>query len=164
MDLSENEETKMLDFKAIGNGIRERRQRLGYSQDALAETLGVTHQAISRWEQGEAMPTVENLAELCSLFDIGFEELLLLGRPVDPTAKNIFDGHSRTYVVKEIISGRCPYDFVGNFNVFMPQERIMLLRAVKEGKLTADLLSLRQKLTQEERIFLFGKKQIHCMW
>lgn len=164
MDLSENEEAKMLDFKAIGNGIRERRQRLGYSQDALAETLGVTHQAISRWEQGEAMPTVENLAELCSLFDVGFEELLLLGRPVDPTAKNIFDGHSRTYVVKEIISGRCPYDFVGNFNVFMPQERIMLLRAVKEGKLTADLLSLRQKLTQEERIFLFGKKQIHRMW
>ena len=86
----------MLDFKAIGNGIRERRQKLGYSQDALAETLGVTHQAISRWEQGEAMPTVENLAELCSLFDIGFEERLLLGRPVDPTAKNIFDGHSRT--------------------------------------------------------------------
>lgn len=164
MDLSENEEAKMLDFKAIGNGIRERRQRLGYSQDALAETLGVTHQAISRWEQGEAMPTVENLAELCSLFDTGFEELLLLGRPVDPTAKNIFDGHSRTYVVKEIISGRCPYDFVGNFNVFMPQERIMLLRAVKEGKLTADLLSLRQKLTQEELIFLFGKKQIHRMW
>lgn len=164
MDLSENEEAKMLDFKAIGNGIRERRQRLGYSQDALAETLGVTHQAISRWEQGEAMPTVENLAELCSLFDIDFEELLLLGRPVDPTAKNIFDGHSRTYVVKEIISGRCPYDFVGNFNVFMPQERIMLLRAVKEGKLTADLLSLRQKLTQEELIFLFGKKQIHRMW
>ena len=164
MDLSENEEAKMLDFKAIGNGIRERRQKLGYSQDALAETLGVTHQAISRWEQGEAMPTVENLAELCSLFDIGFEELLLLGRPVDPTAKNIFDGHSRTYVVKEIISGRCMYDFVGNFNVFMPQERIMLLRAVKEGKLTADLLSLRQKLTQEELIFLFGKKQIHRMW
>lgn len=164
MDLSENEEAKMLDFKAIGNGIRERRQKLGYSQDALAETLGVTHQAISRWEQGEAMPTVENLAELCSLFDIGFEELLLLGRPVDPTAKNIFDGHSRTYVVKEIISGRCPYDFVGNFDVFMPQERIMLLRAVKEGKLTADLLSLRQKLTQEELIFLFGRKQIHRMW
>lgn len=164
MDLSENEEAKMLDFKAIGNGIRERRQKLGYSQDSLAETLGVTHQAISRWEQGEAMPTVENLAELCSLFDIGFEELLLLGRPVDPIAKNIFDGHSRTYVVKEIISGRCTYDFVGNFNVFMPQERIMLLRAVKEGKLTADLLSLRQKLTQEELIFLFGKKQIHRMW
>ncbi len=40
----------------------------------------------------------------------------------------------------------------------------MLLRAVKEGKLTADLLSLRQKLTQEELIFLFGKKQIHRMW
>lgn len=31
MDLSENEEAKMLDFKAIGNGIRERRQKLGYS-------------------------------------------------------------------------------------------------------------------------------------
>lgn len=149
----------MLDFKAIGNGIREQRQRFGYSQDALAEMLGVTHQAISRWEQGEAMPTVENLAELCSLFDIGFDELLLLGRPVDPTAKNIFDGHSRIYVIKEIISGRCPYDFVDKFNVFMPQERIMLLRAVREGKLPADLSSLKQKLTQEEMIFLFGKKQ-----
>lgn len=48
--------------------------------DSLAELLGVSHRAVSRWELGMAVPTVDNLVELCDLFEVSFEQLLCLDK------------------------------------------------------------------------------------
>ncbi len=147
----------MLDFEAIGNNIHDLRVSQGYSQDKLAELLGVSHQAVSRWELGLAAPSVDNLVELCSLFDTSFEQLLCLNKCITLDEKDIFKGHSRMFVVKELTSGNYDYDVAENFNIFFPQERLMLLRAIKEGKLKADLPKLMHKLTPEETNLLTGK-------
>lgn len=148
----------MLDLQSVGENIRSLRIDKGLSQDYIAELLGVSHQAVSRWENGLAAPSVDNIAELCEVFDVSFEQLLCLNRQIQWDAKDIFKGHSRMFVVKQIVSGQVEYDVVSNLNVFMPQERLLILRAIKEGKLKVNPNRLYSKLTPDELRYLGGKK------
>ena len=52
------------------------RMQKGLSQDALAETLYVTRQAVSRWETGETTPNVETLKLLSKFYDVSVNTLL----------------------------------------------------------------------------------------
>ena len=56
--------------------ILELRTRNGLSQDALAEKVFVTRQAVSRWETGETIPNTETLKLLSKLFDVSINTLL----------------------------------------------------------------------------------------
>lgn len=56
--------------------IIELRTRTGLSQDALAEKVYVTRQAVSRWETGETIPNTETLKLLSQLFDVSINTLL----------------------------------------------------------------------------------------
>lgn len=52
------------------------RKQAGLSQDALARQLGVSRQAISKWELGTAMPETENIVKLAKIFDVKTDYLL----------------------------------------------------------------------------------------
>lgn len=121
----------MLDLVKIGEKIKECRQRKGYSQEQLAETLFVSRQAVSRWEQGLAMPTIDNLCELIGLFDVSFDSLLCLNLPPTFDKTDIFSGHSRQYVVNEICRGRLQIDLSEEFYRFSSDERMQILVALK---------------------------------
>lgn len=56
--------------------ILKLRMQKGLSQDALAEKIHVTRQAISRWEIGETVPNTETLKLLSKLFDVSINTLL----------------------------------------------------------------------------------------
>jgi transcriptional regulator with XRE-family HTH domain len=58
----------------MGALIRESRERAGMSQEALAEALGVSRQAVSKWEMGAAVPTPENLKALSEVLGVSFIE------------------------------------------------------------------------------------------
>lgn len=45
----------------IGAGIREQRERLGMSQEALARACMVSRQTISNWETGKTLPDIQSL-------------------------------------------------------------------------------------------------------
>ena len=49
------------------------------SQEQLAEKLGVSRQAISRWEAGETTPDMANLLGLCDVFDVSADFLIREG-------------------------------------------------------------------------------------
>lgn len=61
-------------------GVAERlaalRQRAGLSQGEVAERLNVSRQAVSRWETGLTIPSIDNLARLSRLYGITLDELL----------------------------------------------------------------------------------------
>lgn len=59
-----------LDPVAFGLRIYVARRKLGLSRAKLAEKLGVTVQAIGRWERGETIPNCSLLAELCFLLEM----------------------------------------------------------------------------------------------
>lgn len=56
--------------------ILELRTKHNLSQDALAEKVHVTRQAVSRWENGDTIPNTETLKLLSKLFDVSINTLL----------------------------------------------------------------------------------------
>lgn len=59
----------------LGKTIRELRHRDGRTQDELAEALGVTAQAVSRWESGGSYPDMELIPAIANYFHISIDEL-----------------------------------------------------------------------------------------
>lgn len=50
--------------------IRTLRKERGLSQEALAEALGVSRQAVTKWEDGSALPSTANLLSLADFFGV----------------------------------------------------------------------------------------------
>ncbi len=59
----------------IGAFISERRKAKGWTQSQLAEKLGITDKAISKWETGRSMPDLSLFMPLCTLLDVTLNEL-----------------------------------------------------------------------------------------
>lgn len=66
----------MIDNRAVGKTIAALRQNRNMTQQQLAATLNVSHQAVSKWENGAALPDVQTLMALTRLFGITMEQLL----------------------------------------------------------------------------------------
>lgn len=64
-----------MDLKTA-NRLQQLRKENGYSQDALAEKLGLSRQAISKWERGESSPDTDNLIALAELYHMTLDQLL----------------------------------------------------------------------------------------
>ncbi len=60
----------------ISKRIQRLRKSMGFSQEQLADKIGVSRQAISKWESDQATPTLENLIELASIYNISVDELI----------------------------------------------------------------------------------------
>ena len=60
----------------FGEKIQKLRREAGLSQESFAEQLGVSRQAVSKWESGAADPSTSNLLALAKLFGVPAEELL----------------------------------------------------------------------------------------
>ena len=72
-----------MDAKATGGLIARRRKEQNWSQGDLAERLHVTDKAISKWETGRGLPTVDLLEPLAEALDLTVSELLS-GRELTP--------------------------------------------------------------------------------
>lgn len=59
----------------LGQRIRELRRRDGRTQEAFAEAIGVTSQAVSRWEVGGGYPDMEMIPSIANYFGITIDEL-----------------------------------------------------------------------------------------
>ena len=59
-----------------GNYLKELRVKNGLSQEKLAEQLGVSRQSVSKWEQGYAVPSSDNVLELSKLYGISADNIL----------------------------------------------------------------------------------------
>ena len=62
--------------ETLGKRIAASRKALGLTQDALAEKLGVTAQAVSKWENDQSCPDIAMLPKLAEIFDITIDALL----------------------------------------------------------------------------------------
>lgn len=69
------EETKIV-RKSLSELLKENRLRCKMTQEFVAESIGVSRQAVSKWENGTSEPNTSNLMALAKLYGISAEELL----------------------------------------------------------------------------------------
>lgn len=76
--------------ETLGKRIASNRKSLGLTQDALAEQLGVTAQAVSKWENDQSCPDISMLPRLAAIFGCSVDALLGLSTasPVRPEAED----------------------------------------------------------------------------
>ena len=63
-------------MKDLGKRIKQARIRAGITQENVAEIVGVSRTAVTRWEQGEIEPRLDHLAALAGLFGVTADHLL----------------------------------------------------------------------------------------
>ena len=63
--------------ETIGTRIASLRSQYSYSQEYVADQLGVSRQAVSKWEQNQSSPDTENLIALSQLFNVSVEYLAI---------------------------------------------------------------------------------------
>ena len=62
--------------KTLGETLKELRTEKNMTQEFVAESLGVSRQAVSKWENGTSEPSTSNLIAIAKLYEIAPEELL----------------------------------------------------------------------------------------
>lgn len=62
--------------RSLGERIKDHRMKCKMTQEFVAESLGVSRQAVSKWESGSSDPSTSNLIALAKLFKITVEELI----------------------------------------------------------------------------------------
>ena len=62
--------------RSLGEALKSRRMERRMTQEFVAETIGVSRQAVSKWENGTSDPSTSNLCALARLYQVPVEELL----------------------------------------------------------------------------------------
>ena len=71
----------------IANRLVELRKKAGLSQEELAAKIGLSRQAVSKWERAEASPDTDNLICLAKLYGVSLDELLNSDESVEDIAR-----------------------------------------------------------------------------
>ena len=61
----------------ISERLQELRKKEGYSQEQVAEMLGLSRQAISKWESGQGKPEIDNIIKLTEIYHVSADYILL---------------------------------------------------------------------------------------
>jgi transcriptional regulator with XRE-family HTH domain len=100
--------------------LKEARLKAGYTQIQAAEKLGVTRQALSRWENGRGYPDTDNLAEIGELYRIPLEQLFGTATLSQPENKD----NSMFLLVLSAIAAIIPFmGFVLCYVIFKKNQR-----------------------------------------
>lgn len=99
-----------MDNKQIGNYIRSLRKNMGLTQGNLAEQLEVSRQAVSKWENGMAIPDVSLLPKLSKILDMDIEGILY-GEPHELVGDiagiiSLWPYENKTVSITDIVNGK----------------------------------------------------------
>ena len=98
------------------------RKARNMSQEELAEQLGVSRQAVSRWEVGTALPDASNILQLSKLFGVSADYLLnddYKGEAPTPIKSKSVSSIAGTFVKKIIALCVAGFGFIGNFVIYV---------------------------------------------
>ena len=110
--------------------IKHYRKQAGLSQEKMAEKIGVSRQAITKWENGTGTPDIANLMAIADLFQISVDELLSSEKSEKKQADYIYES-------------RTEYDIDGkkNFDIKLGGAHTVDLKAYSGEKIVVELFS-----------------------
>jgi len=85
------EGNESMDKTILGNFIAENRKKKDITQKDMADAIGVSPSAVSKWECGKSFPDIELLLELAKVLDMQVEELVNCKRNEEPTSDDVND-------------------------------------------------------------------------
>ena len=79
----------------ISVNLNTLRKQMGYSQEEVAEKIGVSRQAVAKWENGETVPDLDNTVALAELYGVSIDNLVNYqakkeGLQIPPNGKHVF--------------------------------------------------------------------------
>ena len=89
----------------LGIKIRELRYRDGRTQETLAEALGVTSQAVSRWESGGSYPDMEMIPSIANYFGVTIDEGYSVGGEYGPYIQSERSFIYNTVIYEMVLKG-----------------------------------------------------------
>ena len=78
----------------FGEKLKDIRKKEGMSQEQLAEKIGVSRQAITKWETGRGLPDVENMVILAEIFKMTLDELVLQEKKLQEKKAAVFESET----------------------------------------------------------------------
>ena len=135
----------------FATNLKNLRMEKDFSQRTLAKKLGIQPTAVSAYERGAKLPTVENLTKIADFFGTSTDDLL--GRERRPVkidvltvAKSLLDDYEFNWDTKS----KCFYSTDGNVSAIIGEYQ-QLRDLVKDGYIKADVLELWMKDKQKKR-------------
>lgn len=89
----------------IANRLQQLRKQKGYSQEQLADELGISRQAVSKWERAEASPDTDNLILLARLYGVSLDELLSTEETNEEIKEEKNEKNERDFTWEELTDG-----------------------------------------------------------
>ena len=126
----------------LGENIRKYRKRIDWTQEQLADRLGVSCQSVSRWESGNGYPDMEHLPTLARLFSVTMDELLGWGQPEER-----FTNDQLGKILQDAVDSQDPEQVIPVLRMF----RYEYLDVIDSRAITPLLLLRPGKLTESER-------------
>ncbi len=114
----------------IANKLQKLRKANGYSQEELADKLGISRQAISKWERAESSPDTDNLIILAKLYNVSLDELLSTDESIDEIRENTIEHDTITITDDEGQTVKINNDGVKFINKDGTEEKLNKKRAV----------------------------------
>jgi len=147
----------MLNLEKIGKKITTQRKHNGLTQLELADTLYVTHQAVSKWENGKSIPSIEILVELTKLFNISIDYLLDNTEIKENDFQTMFKQNTREAVLSSFFQNENINKEIKNiFYLLSQSERILIIDRLIAQTLNIDIKSIWPYLNIQERSYLLG--------
>jgi len=147
----------MLNLEKIGTKIAELRKDKHMLQNELADALHVTHQAVSKWENGKSIPSIDILYDLTQLFDVSIDYLLNDTDIRDDDYETLFQNFPRQAVVKKLLqSDKLSKELEKVFYLLNKSERKQVIEQIARGKIKVDIDCYWHLLSKEERIYTLG--------
>lgn len=147
----------MLNLELISQKIIEKRKQKGLTQNELADALFVSRQAVSKWELGKSLPSVEVLLEMTVLFGVTIDYLLDGSELSDHDYQSMFMQYPRESVIYHFHhSNHMNEDINTIFYLLTPNERKIMIDQFIAKKYSIDFTILWPLLSGTERKYLIG--------
>lgn len=138
----------------LGAKLQTLRKQSGMSQETLAGQLGVSRQAVSRWELDISLPETENIIKLAKIFNVSFDYLL---------------GDGEQQINKNRTSGDRVYNtmYILNIVIFLVCMIIVLGFSIKIIQLVTIFITALPKISINELhtlVMICGLPAVGCVW
>ncbi len=147
----------MLNLEKIGSKITLLRKQKKMKQCELAEILFVTHQAVSKWENGKSIPSIEILYDLTKLFNVSIDFLLDDSEILDDDYVALLSNFPRESVISGFLQkNNLNREIDKIFYLLNNNERRMIIDKVLSKKVIIKIESIWHILSKEERQYILA--------